>query len=171
MNKTAFACALLVASCFAAPSTPLLAQSAQDVQSAMQVLKSKTAQAGAPSLKGEEELEGHKVPVLYLGTKRENGDFASVDEVKKEKGGTATLFVKSGEDFVRVSTNVKKPDGSRAVGTVLDPKGKAIAAIRKGEAFAGEVDILGKPYLTAYEPMRDAKNQVIGVYYVGYVKQ
>jgi hypothetical protein len=100
-----------------------------------------------------------------------NNNFALVDEVQKEKGGTATIFVKSGNDFVRVATNVKKDDGSRAIGTVLDPKGKAMAAISKGESFYGEVPILGKPYITGYEPIRNASGEIIGVYYVGYKKQ
>src|SRR5258708_811627 len=81
-----------------------------------------------------------------------------------------TIFVKSGDEFVRVATNVRKDDGSRAIGTILDPKGKAIAAIAKGESYFGEADILGKPYVTGYEPIRDASN-VIGVYYVGYLKK
>ena len=85
-------------------------------------------------------------------------------------GGTATIFVKSGDDYVRVSTNVKKDDGSRAIGTILDPKGKAIASINKNEAFFGDVDILGKPYTTGYDPIHDASGAVIGIYYVGYMK-
>jgi hypothetical protein len=93
-----------------------------------------------------------------------------VDEVVQELGGTATIFVKSGDDFVRVATNVKKDDGARAIGTVLDPKGKAIESIRKNEAFYGEVAILGKPFIAGYEPIRDAQNNVIGIYYVGYPK-
>jgi hypothetical protein len=105
-----------------------------------------------------------------LARPKMNNNFVLVDEVQKEKGGTATLFVKSGDDFVRVTTNVKKDDGSRAIGTVLDPKGKAIAAIAKGESYFGEADILGKPYTTGYEPIRNASNTVIGVYYVGYLK-
>ena len=64
----------------------------------------------------------------------------------------------------------KKDDGSRAIGTILEPKGKAIAAIAKGKSFFGEVNIFGKPYVTGYEPIRDANNNVIGVYYVGYLK-
>jgi Cache 3/Cache 2 fusion domain len=99
-----------------------------------------------------------------------NNNFVLVDEVQKEAGGTATIFVKSGDEFVRVATNVKKDDGSRAIGTILDPKGKAIAAIAKGESYFGEVDILGKPYVTGYEPIRDASSNVIGIYYVGYLK-
>ncbi len=53
---------------------------------------------------------------------------------------------------------------------VLDPKGKAIVAIKKGEAFYGDVDILGKPYTTGYDPIFDAGKNVIGIYYVGYLK-
>jgi hypothetical protein len=100
-----------------------------------------------------------------------NNNFALVDEVQKEAGGTATIFVKSGDEFVRVTTNVKKDDGSRAIGTVLDPKGKAIAAIAKGEGYSGEADILGKPYVADYEPIRDANSNIIGIYYVGYLKK
>src|SRR5262245_37309149 len=53
---------------------------------------------------------------------------------------------------------------------LLDPKGKAIVNINKGEAFYGEVDILGKPYVTGYDPIKDASGKVIGIWYVGYEK-
>jgi hypothetical protein len=142
---------------------------AEDVQTAMQLLKSKAAKMGAPNVKGEEAVAGKTVPALHFGAIKMNNNFVLVDEVQKEVGGTATIFVKSGDEFVRVATNVKKDDGSRAIGTILDPKGKAIAAIAKGESYFGEADILGKPYVTGYEPIRDASN-VIGVYYVGYLK-
>ena len=48
-----------------------------------------------------------------------NNSFDVVDAVAKDQGGVATLFVKSGESFIRVSTNVKKDNGSRAIGTAL----------------------------------------------------
>ena len=115
-------------------------------------------------------MAGKRVPSLYFGTTKMNNNFVVVDEVKKEMGGSATLFVRSGDDFVRVATNVQKDDGSRAIGTVLDPKGKAIAAIRGGGAYFGDADILGKPYITGYEPIRDPGGNVIGIYYVGYPK-
>lgn len=143
---------------------------AEDVQVAMQRLKSKAATLGAPGIKGKDAVAGKTVPALYFGATKMNNNFALVDEVQKEVGGTATIFVKSGDEFVRVATNVKKDDGSRATGTVLDPKGKAIAAIAKGDSYFGEANILGKPYVTGYEPIRDASNNVIGIYYVGYLK-
>ena len=69
-----------------------------------------------------------------------------------------------------MATNVKKDDGSRAIGTILDPKGKAIGSLQRNEPFYGEVDILGKPYITGYEPIWDQSKNVIGIYYVGYLK-
>jgi Cache 3/Cache 2 fusion domain len=149
----------------------LFAGPAEDVKAAMEVLKSKAAAMGAPSINGEDVVVGKNVPAIYFGKTKMNNNFDLVDEIKKEKGATATIFVKSGDDFVRIATNVKKDDGSRAIGTVLDPKGKAIAAISKGESFYGEVPILGKPYITGYEPIRDGSNGIIGVYYVGYLKK
>ena len=143
----------------------------EDVQTAMQLLKSKAATLGAASINGKEEVAGKIFPTLHFGSTKMNNNFALVDEVQKEAGGTATIFVKSGDEFVRVTTNVKKDDGSRAIGTFLDPKGKAIAAIAKGEGYLGEADILGKPYVADYEPIRDANSNIIGIYYFGYLKK
>ena len=141
------------------------------VSKSMAILIAKAAKYGAPRLEGRDPVEGKDVPGLYFGATKMNKFSDVVDEVAKEDAGTATLFVKAGDEYVRVTTNVKKDDGSRAIGTVLDPNGPAIAMIRKGEAFYGEAIILGKPYLTGYEPIKDASRNVIGIYYVGYSLQ
>ena len=139
----------------------------EQVKSAMRLLIERGEALGPASL-GESVLIKDKiVPNLLFGTQPQAAHYALVDGVTKIAGGTATLFVKSGDEFVRIATNVKK-DNERAIGTILDPKGKAIAAIRQGQAFYGLVDILGNPFLTGYEPIRDAQGQVIGVWYVGY---
>jgi Cache 3/Cache 2 fusion domain len=145
---------------------------AQDakVKTAMELLKSKADKLGAPKTEGTDMVAGKQVPAIFFGSTKMNNNFDFVDDVAKQAGGTATIFVKNGNDYVRVATNVKKDDGSRAIGTILDPKGKAIASIQKNEAFYGEVDILGKPYITGYEPIRDPSKSVIGIYYVGYLK-
>ena len=82
------------------------ADPAEDVQAAMQLLKSKAATLGAPAVRGEEAVSGKNAPALYFGETKVNNNFALVDEVQKQAGGTATIFVKSGEEFVRVATNV-----------------------------------------------------------------
>ncbi len=138
------------------------------VQASMKVLRNEARTAGPPRVEGSARMGGEEVPNLRLGKSSQVGDYALVDRVKGFAGGTATIFVKRGETFVRISTNVLKPDGSRAIGTVLDAKGRAYAAISQGKAFYGVVNILGKPYMTGYEPMRDRSGAVIGIWYVGY---
>jgi Cache 3/Cache 2 fusion domain len=133
-------------------------------------LIAKAGKLGAPKLEGKDSVAGKDVPGLYFGSTKMNNFFDVVDQVVKEDGGTATIFVKSGDEYVRVATNVKKDDGSRAIGTILDPKGPVIEMIRKGEAFYGEAIVLDKPYMTGYEPIKDASGNVIGIYYVGYIK-
>lgn len=166
---------LLAAGCLAAmsaiQSNPSRAQDVEaKVKTSMAALKSKAEKMGPARVEGTDAVVGKTVPAVYFGSAKQNNNFDLVDEVVKEHGGTATIFVKSGGEYVRVSTNVKKDDGSRAIGTILDPKGKAIVAINEGKPFYGEVTILDKPYVTGYEPMRDASGNVIGIYYVGYIK-
>jgi diguanylate cyclase (GGDEF)-like protein/PAS domain S-box-containing protein len=140
----------------------------EQVVAAMRLLKDVNGkQLGSPALGGVAVVGGRTLPNLLLGGQPQANRFELVDHVASVIGGTATLFVKSGSDFVRVATNVHKRDGSRAVGTVLDPGGKAIAAIRAGQPFYGVVDILGTPYITGYEPMRNAAGDIIGIWYVG----
>jgi Cache 3/Cache 2 fusion domain len=170
--KQTVVCVLMMASIVASAVVVPSAGHAQDakVKAAMELLRSKAEKLGPPKLEGTDAVAGKQVPAIYFGSTRQNNHFTLVDEVVKEAGGTATIFVKSGDEFVRVATNVKKDDGTRAIGTVLDPKGKAIESIKRNEAFYGDVDILGKPYTTGYEPIRDAAHQVIGIFYVGYLK-
>jgi len=143
---------------------------ADKVKTSMAALRAKTAALGAPKIDGVDPVGGKDAAALYFGSTKINNSFDVVDTVAKEQGGVATLFVKSGDDFIRVATNVKKDDGSRAIGTALDAKGPVIGVIRKGEAFYGDANILGKPYVTGYEPIRDAANNIIGIYFVGYAK-
>jgi hypothetical protein len=147
-----------------------LMQPSDAVNRSMAALISKTGKLGLPRLDGRETVAGKDVPALYFGTMKMNNSFDLVDEVVKDTGGTATLFVKSAAEYVRVATNVRKSDGSRAIGTILDPKGPAIEKIRRGEAFYGEATILDKPYVTGYEPIKDTSGNVIGIYYTGYTK-
>jgi hypothetical protein len=137
----------------------------------MESIKAMTAKLGSPKLEGKEAVGGKEAPALYFGTTKINNNFDVVDAVGKEdgKGMTATLFAKSGDEYIRVSTSVPKPDGSgRAVGTVL--AGPALEAIKAGNAYYGEVPILGTPYTTGYDPITDSSGGQIGVYYVGYKK-
>ena len=96
-------------------------------------------------------------------------DHSTIDAVSRITGDTTTLFgldPATGE-FVRRTTNVKKPDGSRAIGTVLGKTGKVHPVVARDETFNGTVDILGIPYVTTYVPVFSPAGEVIGVVYSG----
>jgi Cache 3/Cache 2 fusion domain/LTXXQ motif family protein len=155
-------------------ATPMLIPSAGNAQDSrvaksMATLKDQTAKLGAPKIEGSEPVGGKDAPALYFGSTKMNNNFTVVDEVAKEdgRGMAATLFVKGGDEYIRVATNVPKPDGSgRAIGTVL--AGPALESIQMGKAYYGKAPILGVPYVTGYEPIKDASGAIIGVYFVGY---
>ncbi|MBO1256707.1 Cache 3/Cache 2 fusion domain-containing protein [Alteromonas sp. 5E99-2] len=137
------------------------------VKSSMKLLKQRGEKLGIPNQKGTTSVNSVVSSQLLLGTHEQANNFELVDNLTQVMGGTATLFSKTGNDFIRVSTNVIK-DNQRAIGTKLAPSGKAMSKINNGEAYYGEVDILGNPYLTGYEPMRNQNGEIIGIWYVGY---
>jgi len=139
----------------------------QQTRSSMALLAERSAALGNASIGPDVAVAGKQIPDLLFGAKGQANNYDLVDGIVKVAGGTATIFVKSGDDYVRISTNVKK-DNERATGTSLAPQGKAFAAIRQGQAYYGVVDILGTPYLTGYEPIRNGRKEVIGILYVGY---
>jgi Cache 3/Cache 2 fusion domain len=144
---------------------------AQDARSAasMVALKDKTAKLGVPRIEGQEEVGAKSAPALYFGSTKMNNNSTIVDEVGKEDPGmTATLFVKAGEEYIRVATSVPLPDGRRAVGTILKPP--ALDSIKAGKPSHGEVQVLGTVYIADYEPIKDASGETIGAYFVGYKK-
>ena len=100
--------------------------------------------------------------VLWFGNRRINGDFEIVDRVKTAHGGTVTIF----QGDRRASTNVLKPDDTRAVGTTLTAGSVYDRVLREGLSYRGETEILGEPYFAIYEPIL-AAGEIIGVIYVG----
>jgi methyl-accepting chemotaxis protein len=138
------------------------------VRAGLATLRDQALARGTPTLGQPVPVGDKTVPNLTFGKYATHNNFEIVDRVKQLVGGTATLFVASGDDFVRISTNVQKPDGSRAIGTILDPNGKAIKAIRSGQPYYGVVYILDRPYVTGYEPMLDGAGHTIGIWYTGY---
>ena len=100
---------------------------------------------------------------LFAGSYKVNGDNEVVDRIKELVGGTATVFMND----TRVSTNVIKADGKRAVGTKLAHGPVYDSVFKSKKPFRGVADILGATYFTAYDPILNAGGKVVGVLYVG----
>ena len=113
-------------------------------------------------------VAGVQTPSLFLGSDLLNNDFAEVDEFKDTSGGVATVFVRNGEDFIRVSTSLTKQDGSRAIGTALDHQHPAYQRLLAGQNYVGRAVLFERSYMTQYTPVRDSAGKVIAVLFVGF---
>ncbi|VWM01918.1 methyl-accepting chemotaxis protein [Burkholderia lata] len=113
------------------------------------------------------DIGGVAAPTLYAGGQPLDLDYSIPDQFLKKSGAIATIFVRNGDDFVRITTSLKKQDGSRAVGTQLDRAGPAYAPLVAGRSYTGLAKLFGRPYITQYKPVTDATGRVIGALFVG----
>jgi two-component system NtrC family sensor kinase len=127
--------------------------------------------AAAPMFNSRHELIG----VVY-GGKLLNRNYDIVDLIKqtvyenvKYKGqdiGTATIF----QDDLRISTNVKNEIGERAIGTRVSEE-VYNQVIVQGEPWIDRAYVVNNWYITAYEPIKNTDEEIIGILYVGVLEQ
>jgi two-component system NtrC family sensor kinase len=120
--------------------------------------------------------ESNEFRGILLGGVLLNRNFEIVDkinqivhegEIYKGRGtGTATIF----QGDLRISTNVKNEDGSRAISTLVSEE-VYDAVLVEGNRWVGDAFVVNAWYITAYEPIRTIDNQIIGMLYVGILKQ
>jgi methyl-accepting chemotaxis protein len=107
---------------------------------------------------GKWHINGGK---LFKGTTSFNMNYSIVDLIAKDTGDTVTFF----QGDTRIATNVMV-DGKRAIGTQVSPE-VAEQVLKNGRKYYGEAEVAGNGYQTAYMPLKDENNQVIGIFYVG----
>ncbi|WP_175950399.1 methyl-accepting chemotaxis protein [Burkholderia sp. BCC0405] len=113
------------------------------------------------------DIGGVAAPTLSAGGQPLDLDYSIPDQFLKKSGAIATIFARDGDDFVRITTSLKKQDGARAVGTRLDRAGPAYAPLVAGRSYTGLAKLFGRPYITQYKPVTDATGRVIGALFVG----
>jgi methyl-accepting chemotaxis protein len=113
-------------------------------------------------------VEGIDTPAITSGPNILNNDFTIVDDFTAKSGAVATVFSRVKDDFLRVSTSLRKEDGSRAVGTFLGKESPAYEPIMNGKTYVGTAHLFGKDYLTRYSPIFDGDENIIGILFMGY---
>jgi len=93
--------------------------------------------------------------IVYKGVKYESKDI-----------GTATIF----QWDVRISTNVKTSEGLRAIGTRVSSDVYE-KVLENGQPFMGRAYVVNANYITAYEPIRNIRDEIIGMLYVGILEE
>ena len=127
--------------------------------------------AASPLIDGKGRILG----ILYGGILL-NRNYEIVDRVKeivfkgeKYKGkeiGTATIFQRD----LRISTNVKKENGERAIGTRVSKEVNQ-AVLQKGKSWIHRAFVVNDWYISAYEPIKNIDAQIIGILYVGMLEK
>ncbi len=112
------------------------------------------------------EETGDKPRLLWGGVDMA-GNESAVDQFQRQTGGVATVFVREGDDFRRVTTSLKKEDGTRAVGTTLDRGHPAYPLMLEGKPYVGRAVLFGKNFMTKYEPVVN-NGRTIGVLFIGH---
>jgi len=106
------------------------------------------------------------VPLVMIGNQALNPGHADVDAFSRATHGNATVFVRTGDDFIRVTTSVKKEDGSRAIGTMLGASHPAYKSVMAGQPYLGKARLFGRDYMTKYTPVKQG-SEITAILYVG----
>jgi hypothetical protein len=140
-----------------------------DPQATIADLDARLAKIGPVKIEGTDTVAGKTVPAIYFGKRKINNNTDVVDGIRKTHQATATVFVRDGDEFVRVSTNVLTPEGKRGTGTIL-ARNAAYAALIAGKQYCGPIDVLGTAYESCYNPIKDGSGTIVGVSYIGHKK-
>lgn len=95
--------------------------------------------------------------------------YKAIDTISEDLGVVSTIFVKKGNDYERVVTNIVNEQGKRVEGTMLANEDVS-KLVNSGERYIGEANILGKKYLAVYDPLMDEGGNVCGLLFVGVSK-
>jgi len=127
------------------------------------------ADFGSFNLNNSEQIKVNSVntPLITADGNMLNNNFTKVDAFKNLTGAVATIFALSGDDFIRVSTSLKKEDGSRAMGTYLGKNSPAYESIMKKQKYIGSARLFGQDYITVYAPIIH-ENKILGILFIGY---
>lgn len=139
----------------------------EEVESYTRLFSSFLPQPLAVDPQQRREINGIDVPLFKGGDTELHNNNAIPDDFLNRTGAIATLFVRSGDDFVRVATSLRKENGDRAIGTRLDNASPAFAPVMKGEVYRGLALLFGKRYITQYQPVKDASGNTIAILFVG----
>lgn len=115
----------------------------------------------------QQVVNGERVPIIYAGNQPLIERYELPDAFSRATGGVATVFVRAGDDFLRVTTSLTRTDGSRAQGTWLGKGHPGYARLLAGQPYVGYAKLFGKDYVTRYQPVTDGDGKVVAILFVG----
>ncbi|MDE1333524.1 methyl-accepting chemotaxis protein [Vibrio aestuarianus] len=113
------------------------------------------------------EFEGRQIRnITQYGDSLVN-DTKLVDSFTRDTGAIATIFAPAGNEWVRISTSLKDPNGNRAVGTTLGSNHPGYQKLMGGQPYYDQVTLFGKKYITYYAPVKDQTGKTNAISFIG----
>ena len=136
-----------------------------------EITEAMVLEAAAPIMNDSQHVTG----IVRVGTVI-NQNFDFVDFVREniftvatyngKNLGTVTIF----QGDVRITTNVIGPDVLRAIGTRVSEE-VYDQVLGEGKTWKGPAFVVDSWYISAYEPLRNIKDETVGMLYVGVLKK
>jgi methyl-accepting chemotaxis protein-2 (aspartate sensor receptor) len=101
-------------------------------------------------------------PLLRNHERVLNNDFAVSDRLLTNTGAVSSVFVRKGDEFVRISTSLKNEKGGRVLGTILPPKEATASRLLADQTWSGRVLLFGREWMAHYQPVKDASGKIVG---------
>jgi len=137
-----------------------LTMGARALNGYMHLLETKIAQRyGTFTLVNGQLVDKQGIPMI--------NNYTTVDEINQLVGTQATISVREGNNFRRISTTITDGRGAREVGTLLTQDNAALAPMLQGRDFLDKTIILGEEHFSYYRPIfAENGRDVIGFFAV-----
>lgn len=111
-------------------------------------------------------IGNNSVSKWFINGKQVQEHYEIVDHIQSLGIKASTIFQKTAQGYLRVSTNVLNKEGKRAVGTSIGFDSPVVQAVEKGEKYIGRAWVVNAWYVTAYEPIR-INGEIKGILFTG----
>ncbi len=147
----------------AAQSFKLVLENARaQAESVLPVLESELGGIPVPSGDTITSDAGLDVPILEVDGSMVNANTSSLESLKEKTGAEAAVMVRANEQWVRIATLLRDPQGALMLDSVVPPDDLLARTLDTGEAYSGLVQRNQRWYAMSILPLRDERGAVYG---------
>lgn len=108
-----------------------------------------------------------EIPRMVIGSSYINGSNTFVDNIQRTTGTSATLFQLVDDKLLRIATTIKRPDGTRDVGTYIPSNTQVYQTLSQGQSFRATSYMADQWFMDTYTPLYDWDDKLVGAVQVG----
>lgn len=107
-----------------------------------------------------------ELPSFEINNHQIYEDEKVIDRISDLSHAKATIFQKTSQGYVRISTSVLDNNNNRVINTLINNNSVVTKTVNNGEVYKGRAIVVGEWYVSMYTPIT-INNQVVGMLFVG----